>query len=46
VRKHEAKEEDQFDQLLDKYQKRVLKKMNLETGESGTTYEEVEVGSD
>ena len=43
VRKHEAKEEDQFDQLLDKYQKRVLKKMKLETGESGTTHEEVEV---
>jgi hypothetical protein len=46
VRKHEAKEEDQFDRLLDKYQNRVLKKIKLETGESGTTHEEVEVGSD
>ena len=35
---------DQFDQLLEKYQKKILKKMQaMPKGESGATFEEVDV---
>jgi len=42
-RKKRTHEEDEFDQLLDTYKAKVLKKMKLDTGESGTTFEEVDV---
>ena len=38
------KNEDEFDGMLEKYQNKVLKRMKVEGGESGTTpFEEVDV---
>ena len=47
-RSKEAKAEDPFDKMLDKYKEKVLGKINEinKHGESGATFQEVDVDSD